>query len=93
MEVVEEERQGLVQSQKFSRQGGRKRPYPNIGTVKLFFARTGRGRDFYIQQGKVKLTVISEQGKQLSQFVTRPLFRRRMSERSFAAHRSNEDHR
>jgi hypothetical protein len=28
------------------------------------FARTGRGRGFYIQQGKIKLTVISEQGKE-----------------------------
>jgi CRP-like cAMP-binding protein len=29
-----------------------------------FFTRRSRGRGFYIQQGKVKLTVVSEQGKE-----------------------------
>jgi CRP/FNR family cyclic AMP-dependent transcriptional regulator len=46
---------------------------------------------FYIQQGKIKLTVVSEQGKEavVAIFGTRSLFRRRMSEWPSVAHRNN----
>jgi Cyclic nucleotide-binding domain len=46
---------------------------------------------FYIQQGEVKLTVVSEQGRSGGcNSRTRPLFWRRMSEWPSAAHRNNE---
>ena len=45
---------------------------------------------FYIQQGKIKLTVVSEQGSGGCHLGTRSLFRRRMSEWPSAAHRNNE---
>ena len=47
---------------------------------------------FYIQQGKVKLTVVSEQGKEAVVAILGPgsLFWRRMSEWPSAAHRNND---
>jgi CRP/FNR family transcriptional regulator, cyclic AMP receptor protein len=47
---------------------------------------------FYIQQGKVKLTVVSEQGKEavVGNPGTRSLFWRGMSEWPSAAHRNNQ---
>ena len=49
---------------------------------------------FYIQEGKVKLTVVSEQGKEAVLQCWGPVtFWRRMSEWSSAAHRNNEGRR
>ena len=46
---------------------------------------------FYIQQGKVKLTVVSEQGKEAVVAIVGPgLFWRRMSEWPSRAHRNHE---
>jgi CRP-like cAMP-binding protein len=43
----------------------REKRYPNTERIKLFFSQ-GEGADAicYIQQGKVKLTVVSERGKE-----------------------------
>ena len=50
---------------------------------------------FYIQQGQVKLTVVSEQGKEAVVAIlgARPLLWRRMSEWPSAAYRDDEDDR
>jgi CRP/FNR family transcriptional regulator, cyclic AMP receptor protein len=50
---------------------------------------------FYIQQGKVKLTVVSEQGKEavICDLGAKSLFWRRMFEWTSAAHRNNESNR
>ena len=48
---------------------------------------------FYIQQGNIKLIVVSEHGKEAVVAIlrSRPLFWRRMSEWTSAAHRNGQD--
>ena len=55
----------LLIPKRFSSKWAREKRFSNIGKAKLF-SRRDRVADavFYIQQGKVKLTVISEQGKE-----------------------------
>ena len=78
--------------QTVSRQGGQGKNDIQIPEGSNYFlARTGRGRD-YIQQGKVKLTVVSEQGKEAVVAILEPgqFFGRRMSQWPSAAHGINE---
>ena len=67
----------------FSRKSGPEKQYLQYGKGQIVFAQGEEAdRVFYIQSGKIKLTVVSEQGKEAVVAISGgcELFRRRMSE-------------